>query len=76
MSLKSFQDRITKAVHGAVAGDGCCLNCTKPPVWGENVYSEAGIREFRISGYCETCFDDITREPEEDEDAERDETAF
>lgn len=31
-----------------------------------HVYSEAGLREFRISGYCEWCFDRFTREVDPD----------
>lgn len=36
-----------------------------PPKLGQ-VYSQAGIREIRITGLCETCFDDITMPPDED----------
>lgn len=27
-----------------------------------HIYSEAGKREFRISGVCEACFDEVTAE--------------
>lgn len=32
-----------------------------------HVYSYAGIRELDITGYCEFCFDHLTKEPDEDE---------
>lgn len=47
-----------------------CVICTLPVVFvgktptihpGE-IYSQAGKDEFRISGICEYCFDEITRE--------------
>lgn len=53
--------------------EACCMNCHQPFKFGTlgqpgvNVYSEAGHREVAISGLCELCFDDITREPEEEE---------
>lgn len=36
------------------------------------IYSEAGVREAKISGLCETCFDAITAPIEEDDDYEDD----
>jgi hypothetical protein len=32
-----------------------------------HVYSNEGLMEVRITGYCEFCFDRITAEPEEEE---------
>lgn len=43
-----------------------CVNCRKPFVQGENVFTEAGQRETQISGMCESCFDMICAEVEED----------
>ena len=34
-----------------------------------HVYSHDGIAEIRITGYCEFCFDKVTAEPEEDDEA-------
>lgn len=45
--------------------EASCICCKKPFVWGQNVYSEAGRREVSISRLCETCFDGITKEPED-----------
>lgn len=38
-----------------------CLVC-KQRFSDLNVYSEAGLAEIRISGICETCFDELTLE--------------
>lgn len=56
-----------------------CIECKQCIIWlGElegpalgkgHIYSEMGLREIRITGLCEWCFDKITEEPEEpDED--------
>lgn len=34
-----------------------------------HVYTHDGIAEIRITGYCEFCFDLITAEPDEEEEA-------
>lgn len=38
---------------------------TRPTKPGQ-VYSQAGLSELSITGYCEHCFDEITEPPEED----------
>ena len=44
--------------------EGCCINCSLP---GEaNCYSAAGKAEFKISGLCEHCFDDIVKNKDDD----------
>lgn len=35
--------------------DGLCISCGQPAL--KNCYSEAGRREYSISGLCEKCFD-------------------
>ncbi len=35
-----------------------------------HVYSQDGLSELQITGYCEFCFDLITREPEEEPEDE------
>lgn len=39
------------------------------PLIEGHVYSNDGIAELRITGYCEWCFDRITKEPEEEEES-------
>lgn len=44
-----------------------CAFCHEKFEMGKNVFTEEGKRETQISGMCERCFDDATKEPEEDE---------
>jgi hypothetical protein len=43
---------------------GVCVQCRQPAL--PKCYPEAGRREYRISGMCEECFDELFKE-EEDE---------
>ncbi len=36
--------------------NGVCISCHKPPTF----YSQAGRKEYFISGLCEPCFDQLT----------------
>ena len=45
-------------------GEKKCPHCGKN-AW-DNCYSERGLREVLISGFCEKCFDEICKEAEED----------
>jgi len=38
---------------------GVCVQCKK--LAKDRCYSPAGLREYRISGLCELCFDEITK---------------
>lgn len=51
--------------RNAAVQSGTCLICKKPA--RERCYSEAGLREFELSGMCEPCFD---RTFEDEGDAE------
>lgn len=61
MSLQDFKDKITKDLYGKTSKEavnsGLCIQCNEPAL--EKCYSEAGKREFYISGLCEECFDKI-----------------
>lgn len=41
---------------------GLCISCNEPAL--PKCYSEAGVREYGISGMCEECFDRCTQEDE------------
>lgn len=57
------------------AARGTCLSCKEAVFFVAHnhaqreghIYSDAGLSEFRISGFCEYCFDKVTAEPEEDD---------
>lgn len=40
---------------------GLCVHCDKP-FTNNNVFTEAGWKETKISGLCERCFDEIFTE--------------
>lgn len=39
---------------------GICVRCREPAL--AKCYTEAGVHEYRISGLCKECFDEITKE--------------
>lgn len=61
-------DKVVDAGYRTVFGqtskeaqaEGVCVNCKKPPTF----YSDAGRREYDISGVCEPCFDEMFAEEE------------
>jgi len=73
---KYFKNRLSKALYGMETDDAIsknlCVRCKQPAY--KNIYSEAGKREFKISGLCERCFDEVTYIEEDDFD--HDEPAF
>ncbi len=44
-----------------------CVHCGEP-FSGKNVFTEAGWKETRISGYCEACFDLLFAETDDPDD--------
>lgn len=62
--MQKFKDSISKDIHGMTRAEahekGICVDCKKN-VEGR-VYSEAGRREYQISGMCELCFDELMKE--------------
>ena len=54
-------------------GNTKCVICGEP-FTEKNVFTEAGWREIRISGFCEVCFDRATLEVEEDNEPEKEAT--
>jgi hypothetical protein len=63
-TLQEFKDNLAKQIFGKTTTEavnsGNCIQCNRPAL--EHCYSEAGKREFRISGLCEECFDGIFKE--------------
>lgn len=60
--LQQFKDNLTitlyKMTRLEALNKGICIQCHKEAL--PKCYSEAGRKEYRISGLCEKCFDDIT----------------
>jgi hypothetical protein len=64
--LQMFKDKLAKELYGQTANEaitsGLCIQCQEPAL--DKCYSDAGRAEYRISGLCERCFDEITKEPD------------
>lgn len=54
-NLRDFQNALEKSIYGETSA-GCCVEC-KQPFSAENVRTEAGWRETKLSKMCETCWD-------------------
>lgn len=67
--LKEFQDNMARNLYGVTKSEaiskGICIACKLPAK--PRIYSDAGRREYQISGLCEVCFDEITK-PRDEED--------
>jgi hypothetical protein len=77
--LQEFKDYVARVVYGQTKteaqSEGLCISCKKPAL--ERCYSNAGRAEYRISGMCELCFDDICEpDGEYDYEDDDDEEAF
>jgi len=61
MNLQVFKDNLAKELFGKTTqeakAEGLCAQCKEEAL--PKCYSEAGRREFTISGLCEKCFDEI-----------------
>ena len=64
MNLQKFKDNLSKSIYGATAKEtiksGLCIDCGKEAL--PKCYSDAGRREYQITGLCEECFDSIFEE--------------
>jgi len=61
MSLQNFKDNISHQLYGITKSEACelgvCVQCKEEAL--PKCYSEAGRKEYKISGLCEKCFDEI-----------------
>ena len=73
-TLNNLKANLAETVFGISLANAharnICVSCKSPirdergmEETGENgqIYSDAGWKEYRISGLCETCFDNATR---------------
>jgi hypothetical protein len=63
-TLQEFKDNFAKTLFGMSKEEaiekGICIGCKKPAL--ANCHSDAGRREYQISGLCERCFDRVMGE--------------
>jgi hypothetical protein len=59
--LQEFKDSFSKKLYGMTTKEanekGICVQCKEEAL--PKCYSDLGRKEFRISGLCEICFDEI-----------------
>lgn len=62
--VQELKDKLCLGAYGRLPDGKTCLQCNQEPKAGVNMRTEAGWREFNISGLCESCFDKLFAEPE------------
>jgi hypothetical protein len=64
MNLKELKENLSKEIFGQTKQEACnegiCISCKQPAI--PKCYSQAGLREYQISGMCEECFDKLFEE--------------
>jgi len=69
MDLQKFKDDLSRQLYGKTAKEaiatGRCIDCGQIAAY--RCYSDAGRREYLISGLCEACFDATTLDKEADQ---------
>ena len=62
VTLEKFKDNLAFDIYGMTKSEaikkGICIQCKEPAI--PKCYSNAGIKEYKISGLCEKCFNEIT----------------
>lgn len=65
--IREFADKLAREEFGETVQEandkGTCIVCHEPAL--AKCYSEAGVREFYISGMCERCFDEVWKDEDE-----------
>jgi len=61
MSLQKFKDEVSQNLFGMTTSEAIeksvCIQCQEEAI--PKCYSDAGRKEFKISGLCEQCFDSM-----------------
>ena len=59
--MQEIKDSLSNSIYGMTAKEaqlkGICIQCRQSAL--SNCYSNAGKREYMISGLCEKCFDEL-----------------
>jgi hypothetical protein len=62
--LQDLKDDLSRMAHGITKGEaeqaGVCVSCREPAL--PKCKTDAGRREYRISGLCEVCWDNLFNE--------------
>ena len=62
MTIQKMKDSLSKDIFGLTKNEanakGICIQCKEEAL--SKCYSDAGRREYYISGMCEKCFDELT----------------
>jgi len=65
--LQKFKDELANQIFGSTKGEAhetqICINCKLPVI--NRIETDKGWREYAISGLCEPCFQEITKEGDE-----------
>jgi len=76
MTLQQFKDSVATSLYDMTTAEakakGICIQCKQEARQGINIFTPAGMKEWHISGLCETCFDSICGGLEEEEEEEED----
>lgn len=63
--LQDFKDDLAREAHGMTTAEahakGICIECKQPP----RFKTADGAGEYRISGMCEYCFDELFADSED-----------
>jgi hypothetical protein len=62
LEKSAIADGEMKMTREEALAKGLCVVCGEPAL--AKCYSEAGRREYQISGSCESCFDEMFKEEE------------
>lgn len=52
-----LRDKILVGRQYVSTEEALCVDCKKPFKFGENIFTNDGWAEVKISGTCESCFD-------------------
>lgn len=59
VNMDDVKDNLSRAATGMTKAEahaqGICIECKQP--WQPKTHTDAGQREYQISGVCEECFD-------------------
>lgn len=62
--LDNYKNNMSKSLFGISYSEaleqGICVNCKEEAL--PKCYSDAGVREYQMSGLCEECYDTISKE--------------